>query len=294
MIQKSLKVYPGSSRRFTITLKGDGGASLAGRFVDTDVPTAAVWAGEDQPPLMTPAVEWVDASVPSVSLIVSAADLAAAELTDDLYRLSVTVTTASDGEPHLGFDGLLQVMDAPGSGAALSSYATSADLASVSPEIAGMQSAQSDLAGFAAQRHEARTEFETRVLNRYRPQPGRSRRYLNAARTAAGPYLVFADSSDNSPPPTHAQLRTWLSTSRLLVTDEIRQANAYLAAALVYEDQITAGNQSTSNTYAALAKLYRANFDAKWAECTVEFDSTATVPAATPTHRIDRDVTYLT
>lgn len=284
---------PGSTKSWTITLRNSQGTALQNLYTADDTLSAQVWAGEDQAPLLVPTVAWVNAAAGTLKLTITAAQLAAAGVEDDIYDVSVTVTTASDGEPSVGWAGLLQVEDAPGTATALSAYASSGDLAAVAPEVGALQSRRADLAGFLAQRHEARVEFEARVIARYRPQPGRSRRSLDAAAQGPGPYVVLADSPDGSPPPATAAVRAWLDGDRLILTPEIRIANAYYAAALVFEDQVLANPQS-ANAYAALAVRYRERFDQAWPRCMVEFDATEADPPATPTHRIDRDVTYLT
>lgn len=284
--------YFGSTKTWTITLKNSLGAVITSYTVD-DVLSAAVWAGKDQLAVLTPLVEWHDPAAGTVDMTITAAQLATAGVTG-LYRVDLVVTTITNGEPSLGWSGPLQIEDAPGATAVLSTYATLDDVTSVAPGIEQQfQSKAGDLAGFLAQRHEARVTFEMMVTNRYRPQPGRSRRLVDAAHSAAGSYQVLSGSSDSSPPPTLAQLKTWFSTSRLLVTEQIRLHNAYLAAALVYEDQIAVSSQN-AGSYAALATLYRGRAEDYWKRVVVEFDSSATVPAATASHRIDRDCTFLT
>lgn len=290
---RPIVTYLGSTRSWPITLKDGNGTVLANVYDDTDVLSAAVWAGGDQAPIFAPTASWEDSAGAAVTLTITAAQMQAAGIVPGTYRVDVTVTDVTDGEPSLGWSGPLEVEAAPGSAAIPSTYATASDVLAVAPGIDRLQAAN-DLAGFLAQRHEARTRTETRILNRYRPQPGRSRRMMNAAHTGTGPYMVFAPSSDGSPAPTPAAVQVWLSTNRLVVTDEIRLYNAYLAAALVYEDQISVTSGQGASTYAALAKQYHEHAETLWMRCVIEFDSTAAVPAATGTHRIDRDVTYLT
>ena len=90
-----------------------------------------------------------------------------------------------------------------------------------------------------------------------------------------------------------AQLQDLFDTSRLIVNGTIVMANAYLAASLVFQDQIIGSGQQILE-YPKLAQMYRGMWEDQFDSCLIEFDTTNAVPASNSIIQVDRDIVYLT
>jgi hypothetical protein len=250
-------------------------------FLDSYTFEANVWAGDDQEPLFHPTVTWIDALTARAKLAIAAAQTAGLE--PGLYRLDVFVTPPGQRFPL--FDGYLELDEAPGLGTAPSVYCTYSDLLKYAPEVAKL-AARSDQSKFAEQRHAARLLFESMVLDRYRPQPGRTRRYVDASGLNAGPYLRYADPPAGSTVPTTAEIAADLTANALIVSEDVVRCNALLAAAFVYQAQ-----PGRDNVYQQLGQQAMKDAQAQFEQTTLEFDADSD---GTPEIRIDRDATFLT
>lgn len=278
----------GSTRSWVLTARDGRRAALTGVFSSGDALDAAVWRGDDQAALLAPTVSWVDAAAATVRLTVTAAQLATAGATEGLYRLEVGVTPASDGERRVVHSGVIRLHPTAGTGSALTAYCTSEDLLTYCRELATLQSTDVDQTGFAEQRHRALETFNDWVLDRYRPRPGCSRREVNGDADDAGPFNRFAPASDASEPPTRTQLEAWLTPTRLILNENVIEANARYAASLVY-----GSTPGANNVYQQMAVIERDKAEMAMKRARVEIDAQS-VPDGTPTLRVHRDVTYLT
>jgi hypothetical protein len=285
----------GATEDWRVTARDSSGAALTNLFVAGDTLLAQVSAGEDQPALFAPTATWLDAPGGVANVRITAAQLAAANVSEGLYALLVRAPSPSfdPGQPHDIFDGTIYFEATVGAAAAPTAYVTAASLDRFAPEIARLQSARSDLTNFAGQRGEARQETDRRILAAYRPDPGRTRRMYNAGKTATGPYgPYYLTAADRANPtydaPTQTQVRTWLAADRLVVDAAVAEFNARWTAALVYGSQ-----PGANNAYQQLAVSEYAKAEAAWARAIIELDTVSTPPTTTPTLRIDREATWL-
>ena len=57
----SLELAQGTARDFPFQVTNPDGTVPTGLFLSTDVLTAALWAGSNETPLLTPAASWISA-----------------------------------------------------------------------------------------------------------------------------------------------------------------------------------------------------------------------------------------
>jgi hypothetical protein len=242
---------------------------------------ATVWMGDDQAALFHPSLTWIDNTQGTTKLTVAAAQTAA--LAAGVYRLECY--WIPNNLRRRFFNGFLELEHSAGSAAALSTYCSYNDLLAYAPQVAKLAAAD-DQSLFAEERHNARLLFESKVLDRYRPQPGRTRRYVDATGLLAGPFLRYADPPIGSAVPTSAQIAAYLTANKLVVSEDIIRCNALLAAAFVYQ-----ANPGAQNVYQQLGQQAAKDAQAQFEQSTLEFDTNSD---GTPELRIDRDVTFLT
>lgn len=279
----------GASQVLQATTRNNG-VALTGVFSSSDAVSAEVFAGDGQPVLFNPAATWISASAGTIKVTITAAQVATAGITPGEYLLRIFVTPVSDGQPRMVALKSIEFTPAPGSDTAPTAYATYRDLGAYTPEIDRLQSQLEDLSQFARQRHVARTETDNRILDAYRPTPGRTRRMYDADRTASGPYgpyyLTEADRADpDFTPPTAAEVKAALAAGGLQLNADIVEFNARYAAALVYGAQ-----PGANNPYQQLGQQERALAERAWSRATVEIDMDAD---GTADMRLGRDVTWL-
>lgn len=265
---ESFFVTAKNARQVTIPFAvGDG---LSGKFS----------RGKDQASLFTPALSWSggDPTTGKVNVVITAAMLAGAGVVPGTYHLEVFATPVSDGQPRGIYDADYEIKPSAGTAPAPSVYAGPDDLTTYAPEIRVLMASDVTETNFADQRHRARTRFERVRLDMYRPMPGRSRRLVNGC-------YEFGPAPDGSAPPTQATVQGWFDAGKLVVTQDILQANACYAAALVYLGGLGRNNE------AELGKQLMIRAEMGMREVVVDFDPTN---SGAGTVRIDRDVTYLT
>jgi hypothetical protein len=268
-----------------------GGRAITGTFQSGDALSATVWRGEDQSALFNPTVSWIDAAAGTINLTITAAQLATAAVTAGTYFVKVLVTPTIDGQPRAVHFGTIRFLAGGGSAAAPVVFATWEDMTQYSPQIEKLQDQDTDQTQFAEERAKARAQTIQRIINRYRPVPGRSRRYMDEERLTAGPYLVFAGSPDGSAAPSPTDLAAWLAgidpaTPHLVLNDDIVEFNARYAAALVYGAQ-----PGRDNAYQQQAGTDYRLAESAWNRAMIEIDTDGDGAADI---RVDRDVIYLT
>jgi hypothetical protein len=274
-----LKVSQGIALDRVGTARDSKGAAFTG-YTDSTVLAGVVWAGDDRAPLITFTPTWVDATLGTYHIQLTAAQTAAL----DVGSYTLTVRTA-DGAGEL-IRAVLEVGPSPGTAAPLFSYITYQQMMVFSQgQIDRLQDAVSDETGFAEQRNQASLEFDAWVLARYQPVPGRSRRYVESGGSGAGSYRTFAPGPANDPAPSRSTIRGYLGTTKLLLNADVVECIAHLALAIIYLGQPGRDNpyreQGNSERQLALVCFRRA---------LVEFDTNADGVAEV---RIDQDVTWL-
>lgn len=279
----------GTTRSWQITARVNH-QPIINTFVPGDALSAKVFAGDGQPTLFSPTVAWITPSAGTIKLTIAAAQLAGAGITPGIYRIQVVVTPTSDAEPRAVLDGRIELTATSGSASAPTAYVSASELLDYAPTLETIQDREHDMEGFAEQRHLARRETDRRILNAYRPVPGRSWRYVNPDGTAPGPYLRMVDSGPaGAVAPSNADLKGYLDAGALDVSQDVAEFNARWAAALVYEAQVQGGTQAV-NPYAELARLNRAMAEAAWNDAVIELATTGGAVDA----RVGRDWTWLT
>jgi hypothetical protein len=138
----------------TIELVDRNGSTVT-TFTGAAMLTAEVWGGDDQAVLFSPTATWSNATAGLVALSFARADTADLEPGD--YPVLLTITAG--GLQRKNRVATLRVLASPGAAEALTSYCGIEDLRRVCPWIDELQS-DSDQAGFAEYRHEAREWFE--------------------------------------------------------------------------------------------------------------------------------------
>jgi hypothetical protein len=277
----------GSTRRWKLTAAANR-KPLTNVFTSSDTLSAAVWPGGSQAALFHPDVAWIDATAGTIQLTILASQLASASIEPQQYMLRVFVTPAGDGEPRDIYYGPIRFLPVDGSGSAETSIASYADVLSWSSDVAKLQTEDTDLSGFADQRNRAMQTFIQEVLRRYSPRLGGSRRFRSADGTTSGPYLVYATSPDGTPPPSRDQVAAWLNTpGRLVLNEDVIEANARLAAAIIYGT-----SPGQANVYQQMADKERALARAAIQRAIIDIDTSQPADGVADI-RIDRDVIYL-
>ena len=269
-------------------VRDDDRKPITGFYTADDVLDARVWAGDDQSVLLSPGVAWTEPAAGTYRLTVTSAALSTAGITSGLYEIETGVTSVSDGQRRVAHRGVIRFLPSAGSAVAPTVFCSAEDLYTYCREIGSLQSADVDQTGFAEQRHRALAWFNDRVLARYRPRPGCSRREVDGAAAAAGAFDRFAPPSPAADAPTRTQLAGWLVPGRLSLNAAVVEANARYAASLVY-----GATPGGANVYQQMSVTEKGMAEASLDRARVEVDAKST-PDGTPTLRIHRDVTYLT
>lgn len=252
-------------------------------FLPTDPISAVCWAGEGRAPLFEPLVEWLDAPAGLLRLTITPAMSEQAEAGQ--YRLRVFCTPPSDAHRRLVFDGSVRFLPSPGTGEAEPSYASFEDLLDECPHLQRLVVEDSDQAGFAEQRGEARRWFDEALVRHYHAVPGRTRRFVNLAGDGPGPYMQFAEPPDGALVPSDDDLRAMLDAGGLVISEPVKKAVCHKAASLVYR-------KSASGSYRDEAAFHEGQARQFWWNAVVEVKSDPDLDE--PDLRIGRDVTFLT
>lgn len=233
-----------------------------GPFTGSEGLAAVVWAGQDQAPLATPAAAWFNHAAGTIALSLASSALAAIE--PARYRIRVD---RSDGSASL-WDGFLELDAGPGASSSLSTYCSFEDLTDRASWVEKLQ-AKTDLAGAMRQRYLARRWFEDLLHRHYRNGAGMIQDYAFVPGIsfggAYGPGLLWRDGRRS------AELQAWLDAGRLDVTEQVKDACACYAIALLCDRQVSPGKDD--NGYAGAARKYFARAEAIAADITAEVDS---------------------
>lgn len=223
----------GTDKAYDFTLRDAAGAAIT-IYTGTEALSSRIWSGQDQATLASPVATWLVPAAGTVRVTVSDTNLA--DLPPSLYRMEGTLTVGSTVLRF--FDGSIAVTTSPGVAEAPATYCSLADMLLYAPQVQKLQDARADLAGFLGGRARAKDWTDEHCLDGYRPNYGRARRGLAADGVAAGPHLHWvAAGPDGAATPTVADLRSALAAGGLVVTAKLREANAHMAAAIVFLNQ---------------------------------------------------------
>jgi hypothetical protein len=157
----TLQINQGAARDYDLQGQNLDG-SIPGNFLATDTLQGTIWAGNATPPLLTPAVTWIDA--PTCQFRLSLENTQSAGLGVGIYHVQATATRA--GRSALVLDGMLEVLRAAGLDVALPVYTTYQDLLDHAPWIQDLYSEEAEY-GFTRQQGMAREWLDEILINRY-------------------------------------------------------------------------------------------------------------------------------
>ena len=212
-------------------------------FAGTETLITQVWPGGAQPVSYLPATAWVDHTTGSIAITIPSADSTA--LSPGRYQVRTQVQAGSD-DPVDGYGCTLDILQAPGTETAPTTYCAYSDLLRYGRSWLRQLQTGDDEAGFAEQLGRARSWIEDLAHAHYR---------------VAGMTMVVG--SQACGPRRSGARSTWLeeqlAEDTLILTDQIREAAAKKALAFICEGQIGTGERSTA--YAGLARMYHSQSD---------------------------------
>lgn len=264
------------------------GVTPSTAFTSADVLSAVVWIGTDQAVLFTPALSWIDAEG-NATFQVAIAGSQTATVDPGIYKMQILV--GSGGQSVVLLEASLEIKAAPDSGTVITADISYYDLTLYVPQIRTLYDPNVDLTDFLNQRHEAQQWFRDMATDRYRPQIGRSRRYMDAAGAGTGSILTYGpDPMGSWDPPSIDDLLVYFAAGGLVITESIRQCQVHYAASIIY-----LGQPGRDNVYVQAGEKHRSAAMNQFQSCIIEFD-TGSPPTDPPTPiiRVDRDVTWLT
>jgi hypothetical protein len=256
------------------------GKPITNAYTGSEVFAGSVWAGDDRAPLISFAPTWLVPAQATYDLRLSPAQTATLEV--GTYALSVKF---ADGSGEV-LRALLEILPSPGTAAPLFSYITYQQMMVFSQgQVERLQDAVSDETGFAEQRNQASLEFDSWVLSRYQPIPGRSRRYVTSDGGGAGSYRAFGPGPTGDPAPSRSTIRSYLGTTKLLPNADVVECVARLALSIVY-----LAAPGRDNPYREAGNSERQLAIQAFKRALVEFDTNADGIAEI---RVDQDITWL-
>jgi hypothetical protein len=274
----------GTDRTYAFTLRDEQGAVITD-YLGTETLTCKIWSGQDQLVLASPTASWLVPADGTIAVTVSDADIA--DLDPGLYRMEGTIVSGATTTRF--FDGSINLTTSPGATSEPATYCSFADVLLYAPQIQNLQDAGVGLAGMLGERARARTWTNENCLDGYRPNYGRARRYVSADGTTAGPHLRWVTSGPNgATTPTITDLRAALTLGGLRVTEKVKEANAHMAAAIVYLNQ-----PGKENPYHQQGAFHQATAMAMLREAVIEIDTDDPLDGDYDV-RIGQDVTWLT
>lgn len=252
----------GTSRDYTIQVPRPDGTyydSSNSPFDGTETLAATVAIGVDFPPLLNPAIIWVDAT--TATFKVSFQDLDTTGLSPGEYILNATAhksaRTANLGTWYLPARRITGTETQ-----ATKTYCGYEDMLEYAGWVADVQEHPSDHGGFYKQRLKAREWFDWAALNCYRG--------AGVGNFESASLLAFAWGGGVGarrgigPSPSLVQ---WLADDKLIVRPQVVEACAYKAISLVGLAQIGRANQQ-----AALGAYFRDMADRTMTAITAEVD----------------------
>ena len=221
----------------------DQGGNPVTTYTGAEALTTVVWPGGAQAVSCSPVTTWVTPAAGLIAIAITAADSLA--LTGGRYEVLTTVTPMGH-DPVDGYGCTVDVLVAPGSDPAPTTYTTLDDLLRYGRSWLRQLQTGDDEAGFAEQLGRARSWIEDLAHAHYR---------------VAGMTMVVGSQAFG--PRRSGARSTWLedelAANTLIVTDQIRECAAKKALAFICEGQIGTGNSAVA--YARLARMYHSQAD---------------------------------
>ena len=219
--------------------------------------TVKVWQGEDL--AAVPDIITVDFTDPSTALTTATIHgPATALLVPEWYRVELDITVGDYVFPY--YEGWLELQASAGQAVAQPVYCTYQDVI----DLAGgwlpkMQSKLGETV-FLAERAKARYHFDKVILARVRPASYDFRSYIASGYSSG---QLISDQDDQ-------YIKGLLAANKLLVTSDVKEANAYLALSMICEKQLT---WDDTDVFAKRAAFYQAKWRQRVSCITAEIDT---------------------
>lgn len=279
----------GTKAEFTLMAKDSAVDAVS--FSASDTIAAVVLPGGRRASVFSPSCSWVSATSGTITVSISATQSAA--IGAGIYRLVVTVATAADsGNPLEVWSGYIEFIDAAGSVAEPTKWATIEDMQAYYPSITNFQSPK-DQTNFGYQLAKATEDLRYWIYNRYDPQPGFQKRRSSTYDDVYG----FDVIDTTTTPFGKEELLAALRSDDIELDSQAVEIVARLANASVLKRQISAVSNTTSTLAKAsenpFAKAANDQVDAakevfsKW-KARIKHDGGSSV-----TLLVDRDCVYL-
>jgi hypothetical protein len=238
----------GDDAAFTLYLYGANNRAIT-TYTGSESVRARLWQGDDQadiaPGVLTLAFDATLALTGATTLSVLGSGTAA--LTPSYYRLRAEIQLAGGWRPY--FVGWLPLVDSPGSGTVPDTYCTLQEMLDLGGNWLPKLMDESGQANFLAERAEAKSRLDLIILNHSRPYIGEGSNWFVS-------YGYSSPILGSELPDTYVS--GLLADGKLMQTDELRRAAAYLALSLACEKAFTWEDQ---DPYLARARFLRAKFN---------------------------------
>jgi hypothetical protein len=255
-----LQFTKGTDRSYDLELRDDLGQAITA-FTVSDLLSARVWLGGDTAVIFAPTASWVSAPAGTYQLSFAAADTAT--LDAGRYFLDVKITKAVGGRVIDALDAQVELLEAPGTAEALSTYGTLRDALEYAPWLKDAITDQ-DLGDLSTHFHNARTWLEGIIQNKYR------------AGTYSGPEVYGNRVRITYYPQSGEQnkyLQDLLDANKLMVRPRVVEMTAKRAIGTICRSMISP--MAGDSNYQHLARSFLAEADALVLCYTAEIDSNA-------------------
>jgi hypothetical protein len=238
-----LKIQQGMSSTWVVTARQTDGTPFT-QFTGDETLAASVRPGQDDPPTFTLTPTWLDASGGTITLPIPGASHT--NVPPGRYLLDIYL---ADKSADL-YNGFIEIEWSAGAAASLPVYGSFRDMTDRAPWIEQYQS-ETDLAGFARQRNQARAWFDDLLQRHYRYSGGLSQDFHFVPGVSfGGCYATYYRDGRRS-----GDLQGWLDDDRLDVTAQVIDAVSCYAIALVCDREMAPCKDDGPGAFAR--KFYR-------------------------------------
>lgn len=238
-----MEVWPvvqGSRESRTVPVTDSSGAVIA--YAGTETLSAVLWAGNDQPPLLTLSDAWLNAGLGTTTVELTEAQ--STGLAVGQYQLVCSVT--DDAGTWVYFRAVIAILPAPAAAVTRPTYITVADLRKVCAWIEDIQDPDTQEFGFLDQCADARDWLDECILRAYRGGNINLLGYHGLALDA------WYTGGARRTALTNIWLKEQLAANTLLITPRIRRVLALYACYLIFDSQVNRGKE-----YQALAAKFQ-------------------------------------
>ena len=224
----SFAVVQGAALPLVVQLRDAAGTAITGYYAGTEPLAAVCWQGQENASLFAPACSWNSPTAGTVNLTISAAQTTGVE--PGFYRLRLTVTDG--GLPLTAWEAAVEIQGSPALTVAPVVYVDYPTLQAVAPWVDQCFNSKVNIEGFPVERARARAYFDSIILRCYR---GTSVGRFGSHSASALAWGAGGMRRTTLPSPV---MTTWLASNFLIVDDQVKRINAWLAAALIGQQQV--------------------------------------------------------